>query len=66
LLPKLKENLSMKTEKPKPSYGNIRVGKIIVKFETTNPISPTNPDILSALNKISKLWEKTNTETPKP
>lgn len=57
----------MKTEKPvKPSYGNIRIGKIIVKFETTDPISPTNPAILTALNKISQLWKKAHQETPQP
>ena len=59
---KPKENLPMKT---KPTYGNIRVGKIIVKFETTDPIVPSNPAILSALSTITKLWEKTNKETTK-
>ena len=56
----------MKTEKPvKPTYGNIRIGNIIVKFETTDPISPTNPAILTALNNISTLWEA-NKDIPKP
>jgi hypothetical protein len=51
----------MKTEKPtvmKPTYGNIRIGNIIVKFETTNPITPNNPEILAALSTISQSWQK--------
>jgi hypothetical protein len=46
----------MKTEKP--TYGNIRIGNIIVKFETTNPITPNNPEILAALSTISQSWQK--------